>query len=72
METKEKLRALRAEWGETKKAGVLAIGINEHHDQYFESGTPLPTLENFYAMADHFGVSMDNLAGRTDRLEVVQ
>ena len=30
----------------------------------------LPGLEIFCALADHFGVSMDYLAGRTDRRDV--
>lgn len=72
MEIRERLRALRLERKETQKAVAEAIGINERHYQFFEYGTHLPNLENFYALADHFDVSMDYLAGRTDRRETLR
>ena len=72
MEIRERLRALRLERHETQKAVAEAIGIKERHYQYFEYGTHLPNLENFCALADHFGVSMGYLAGRTDRREVFE
>ena len=62
MEFQEKLRMLRKERGETQ--------AQERHYQKFESGNNLPSFHNLCALADHFGVSMDYLAGRTDRRDV--
>jgi len=69
MELKEQLRKLRKEHGETQKQVAAAIGIGERPYQYLESGEHLPSLETFIALADHFGVSLDYLAGRSDRRE---
>ena len=41
------------------------IKFSQHY-QKFEYGSILPSLENFIALADHFGVSLDELAGRGD------
>lgn len=68
----ERLRELRKERHETQKAVAEAIGINERHYQKFEAGANLPSFENLLVLADHFGVSMDYLAGRTDRREVLR
>lgn len=66
MEIKERLRALRAEKGETQKQVAEAIGLNERHYQFFEYGKHLPSLENAWKLADHFGVSIDYLVGRSE------
>ena len=58
------------ERGETQAQVATAIGIGERHYQKFESGNNLPSFHNLCALADHFGVSMDYLAGRTDRRDV--
>ena len=42
------------------------LGIPSRHYQKFEYGAVLPSLENFIALADHFGVSLDYLAGRSE------
>nr|WP_326186442.1 helix-turn-helix transcriptional regulator [uncultured Oscillibacter sp.] len=63
---KERLRALRKEKGETQVQVAAAVGIVEQHYQKFESGINLPNLENAWKLADHFGVSIDYLVGRTD------
>ena len=60
MEFQEKLRSLRKERGETQAQVATAIGIGERHYSF----------HNLCALADHFGVSMDYLAGRTDRRDV--
>ena len=70
MEFQERLRALRKERGETQAQVAAAIGIGGRHYQKFESGHNLPSFHNLCALADHFGVSMDYLAGRTDRRDV--
>ena len=63
----ERLRALRAERHETQKQVGEAVGLSERHYQFFELGEHLPSLENAWKLADHFGVSIDYLVGRTDR-----
>ena len=68
----ERLRALRKERGETQLQVATALGIADRHYQRFEAGTILPSFENLCALADHFGVSMDYLAGRTERREVAE
>lgn len=67
MELSEKLKALRKERGETQKQVAAAIGIRERPYQYLESGEHQPSLDTFIALADHFGVSLDYLAGRSDQ-----
>ena len=63
---KNKLRSLRTEHGETQARVAQGIGVSSQHYQKFEYGSILPSLENFIALADHFGVSLDELAGRGD------
>lgn len=67
MELKERLRALRAEKHETQRQVAEAIGIRERHYQFFEQGKHLPNLENAWKLAEHFGVSIDYLVGKTDQ-----
>lgn len=62
----ERLRALRKEKGETQVQVAEALGIASRHYQKFEAGANLPSFENLWALADHFGVSMDYLAGRSE------
>lgn len=63
---KERLRALRAERGETQVQVGNSTGIGERHYQRFEAGENFPSAENLCALADHFEVSLDYLMGRTD------
>ena len=63
MELNERLRELRKEQGETQKQVAAAIGIGERPYQYLESGEHRPSLDTLIALADHFGVSLDYLAG---------
>lgn len=63
----ERLRELRAERKETQVQVARAIEITDRQYQRFEAGENLPGFENLWALADHFNVSMDYLAGRTDR-----
>lgn len=64
MEINERLRALRKALNETQKQVAAAIGIGEGPYQYLESGEHQPSLATFIALADHFDVSLDELAGR--------
>ena len=63
----ERLRTLRNEKGETQAQVAAQIGIAERHYQRFEAGVNLPGVENLCALADHFGVTLDYLAGRTEK-----
>ena len=67
MEIKKRLRQLRQERHETQKTVAAAIGVTEQHYQTFEYGKHLTSLEKFCDLADHFGVSLDYLAFRSDQ-----
>ena len=64
---KDRIRALRQERGETQVQVAEAIGVAESHYQRFERGANLPNLENVCKLADHFGVTIDYLVGRSDK-----
>ena len=66
MVLQERMRALRKEKRETQADVANAIGVTDRQYQRFETGVNLPGFENFCALADHFGVSLDYLAGRTE------
>lgn len=66
MEFSKRLRELRKEKKETQVQTAKAIEITDRQYQRFEAGENLPGFENLWALADHFNVSMDYLAGRTD------
>ncbi|WP_295763723.1 helix-turn-helix transcriptional regulator [uncultured Oscillibacter sp.] len=63
---KERLKELRKEECETQVQVAEAIGITEQHYQKLEYGANLPNLENAWKLADHFGVSIDYLVGRSE------
>lgn len=62
----ERLRQLRKENKETQVQTAKSVGITERQYQGLEAGTSLPNYRTFIALADHFGVSLDYLAGRTE------
>ena len=66
------MKALRKERKETQLQVAQAIGMGDRHYQRIENDEGLPGLEIFCALAEHFGVSLDYLAGRTDRREVAR
>ena len=70
MKIGSRLKALRKERRETQLQVAHAVGMGDRHYQRVENEEGLPGLEIFSALADHFGVSMDYLAGRTDRRDV--
>ena len=72
MEIGSRLKALRKERKETQLQVAQAIGMGDRHYQRIENDEGLPGLEIFCALAEHFGVSLDSLAGRTDRREVAR
>lgn len=65
-EIKDQLRFLRKERKETQEKTAEAICITVRQYQRFEAGVQKPGFDNLCALADHFGVSLDYLAGRTD------
>ena len=67
MVLQERLRALRKEKNETQVQVANAIGVTDRQYQRFEAGVNLPGFENLCALADHFGVTLDYLAGRTEK-----
>jgi len=62
---KERIKALRKERHETQVQVASAVGITEQHYQKLEYGANLPGIDKIWKLADHFGVSIDYLAGRT-------
>ena len=66
MDFSERLRELRKEKKETQVQTSKAIEITDRQYQRFEAEENLPGFENLCALADHFGVTLDYLAGRTD------
>lgn len=66
---KTRLRELRNESRETQVQTAKAIGVSPRYYQNLELGENLPGLELFFTIADHFGVSLDYLAGRSEERE---
>ena len=65
MEFYVRLKELRKEAGETQKMLASAIGISVNQVIRFEKGEQKPGFDNLWALADHFGVTVDYLMGRT-------
>ena len=66
MELKERLRILRKERKETQAQTAEATGMTLRQYQRYEHGTQKPGMDYLWALADHFGVTLDYLVGRTD------
>lgn len=66
MKLHERMRELRKEKKETQLQVASAVGITDRQYQRFEAGKQKPGFDNLCALADHFGVTLDYLAGRTD------
>ena len=62
----ERLRELRKEKCETQVQVASDVNILEQQYQKYERGASLPGLEIAWRLADHFGVSIDYLVGRSD------
>ena len=54
------------DFSEKLRETAKAIEITDRQYQRFEAEENLPGFENLCALADHFGVTLDYLAGRTD------
>ena len=66
MDFSERLRTLRKERGETQVQVAQKIGITHRQYQGLEAGSSLPGHKTFLSIADHFNVSLDYLAGRSE------
>ena len=67
MRFQERVKALRLEAGETQVQTAAAVGVAPQHYQRFERGASLPGIETAWKLADHFGVSIDYLVGRSEK-----
>lgn len=70
MVLQERLHILRKGKRESQEYVAKEIGLTVRQYQRYEAGEQNPNLDNFCALADHFGVSLDYLAGRTKVREV--
>jgi len=66
----DRLRALRAEKGMKQAELGTALGVSASAVSYWESGRGVPHLDTIQQLADHFGVSMDYMLGKTDYRKV--
>ena len=66
MEFFEKLRELRKEKNETQAQVADSVGMTMRQYQRYEAGVQKPGLDYLCALADHFEVTLDYLACRTD------
>ena len=67
MKINERIIELRKDRKESQVKVAEAVGITPRQYQRFEAGEQKPGFDNFCALADHFGVSLDYLSGRTDK-----
>lgn len=70
MELCERLKTIRSDRKLTQKEISDAAGLSINAYQNYELGTRRPAYEAFIAIADILDVSLDYLAGRTDKREV--
>lgn len=62
----ERLRKLRKKEGCSASVASELCGINKNAFSIYESGKSEPVLSNIIAIARHYEVSIDYLAGETD------
>ena len=62
----DRLKWLRKLARETQPVLAAAIGVSTTQILRFEKGEQKPGLDNLWKLADHFGVTIDYLVGRTD------
>lgn len=66
----ERIRELRLEHGLTQEEVGEIIGVKRYSVYSYEKGRACPEMKGLVALADYFDVSMDYLAGRTDKREI--
>ena len=70
MDLSQRLLFLRTEHNMTQQQVADKIQTTLRQYQRFETGKQKPGFDSLLALADHFGVSLDYLAGRSDRREL--
>ena len=65
----ERIREIRIEHGLTQEEDGKIIGVKRYAVYSYEKGRACPEMKGLVALADYFDVSMDYLAGRTDKRE---
>ena len=70
MTFQERLRTLRKQAGETQGDLAAIIQVSKTQIVRFEKGEQKPGFDNLWKLADHFQVTMDYLAGRTDENKI--
>ena len=68
----ERILELRLERGLTQEELGDVIGLKRYSIYSYEKGRACPEMKGLVALADFFDVSMDYLAGRTDKREVIR
>ena len=66
----EIIKELRLEKNLTQTQLGEIIGVKHFSIYSYEKGRACPEMKSLVALADYFNVSMDYLAGRTDKREV--
>ena len=66
----ERLKMLRQETGKSQEQTARALGIALRNYQRLETDGNTPNFKTLVQIADLYDVSMDYLAGRTDKREV--
>lgn len=69
MDVGTRIRHLREESGLTQLAFAKLLNINNSTLCQYENGDRVPSDDIKIRIADHFGVSLDYLLGRTDQKE---
>ena len=67
MEFQEKLYALRKQQGLSQEELANIVGVSRQAVQKWEAGTARPDLDNLMALAQFFGVTLDELVGFTEK-----
>ena len=67
MEFQEKLYTLRKQQGLSQEDLANIIGVSRQAVQKWEAGTARPDLDNLMALAQFFGVTLDELVGFAER-----
>ena len=66
MKLSDALRRFRKDFNLTQQQVVFAIGCSYRAYQSYEAGTSVPSAAVLIAIADHYNISLDYLAGRSD------
>ncbi len=66
----ERVKELRLEHGLTQDKLGKIIGVKNFSIYSYEKGRACPEMKSLVKMAEYFDVSLDYLAGRTDKREI--